>query len=40
MAVADFGADALAVATTRHPDGLPRAMEKLRADPAVVETLR
>jgi heat shock protein HtpX len=36
---ADFGADALAVATTRHPDALRRAMTKLRADPAVVETL-
>ncbi|HET6771732.1 MAG TPA: hypothetical protein VFH36_00380 [Acidimicrobiales bacterium] len=39
MAVADFGADALAVATSRHPDRLRRAMEKLRADPVVVETL-
>lgn len=36
---ADFGADALAVATTRHPDALRRAIEKLRDDPAVVETL-
>jgi heat shock protein HtpX len=36
---ADFGADTLAVATTRHPDALRRAIEKLRDDPAVVETL-
>jgi heat shock protein HtpX len=36
---ADFGADALAVATTRHPDALRRAIEKLRDDQAVVETL-
>jgi heat shock protein HtpX len=36
---ADFGADTLAVATTRHPEALRRAMEKLRDDPAVVETL-
>src|SRR5262245_33078513 len=36
---ADFGADTLAGATTRHPDALRRAIEKLRADPAVVETL-
>jgi heat shock protein HtpX len=36
---ADFGADTLAVATTRHPDALRRAIEKLRDDPAVIETL-
>jgi heat shock protein HtpX len=36
---ADFGADTMAVATTRHPDALRRAIEKLRDDPAVVETL-
>ncbi len=36
---ADFGADELAVATTRHPEALRRAMVKLRDDPKVVETL-
>ena len=36
---ADFGADTMAVATTRHPDALRRAIEKMRDDPAVVETL-
>lgn len=36
---AGFGADMLAVATTRHPDALRRAIEKLRDDPAVVATL-
>ena len=36
---ADFGADALVVATTRHPEALRRALVKLRDDPGVVETL-
>jgi heat shock protein HtpX len=36
---ADFGADALAMATTRHPDALRRAIEKVRDDRAVVEML-
>jgi Zn-dependent protease with chaperone function len=36
---AGFGADVLAVATTRHPDALRGAIEKLRDDPAVVATL-
>jgi heat shock protein HtpX len=36
---ADFGADAMAVATTRHPEALRRALVKLRDDPGVVETL-
>jgi len=36
---ADFGADTLAVATTRNPDALRRAIEKLRDDHATVDTL-
>lgn len=36
---ADFGADELAVATTRHPDALRRAIVRLRDDPAVVAAL-
>jgi heat shock protein HtpX len=36
---ADYGADELAAATTRHPEALRRAMVKLRDDPKVVATL-
>lgn len=36
---ADFGADALAVATTRHPEALRHAIEKLRDDTRTVAVL-
>ena len=36
----DFGADAMVVATTRHPEGLRRALVKLRDDTAVVDLLQ
>ncbi|MGE3620863.1 MAG: M48 family metalloprotease [Acidimicrobiia bacterium] len=35
----DHGADALAVATTRHPDALRRALARLRDDPTAVDAL-
>jgi heat shock protein HtpX len=35
----DFGQDDMAIAITRHPEALLRALQKLRSDPAVVETL-
>ncbi|CAN5184693.1 zinc metalloprotease HtpX [soil metagenome] len=35
----DFGADAMAVATTRHPEALRLAMQRLRDDEVAVEVL-
>jgi heat shock protein HtpX len=35
----DFGADEMAVAITRHPDALRRALVKLLADPGVVQAV-
>lgn len=35
----DFGADAMAVATTRHPEALRRTLVKLRDDAVVVDVL-
>ena len=39
LSAGDFGADEMAIAITRHPEALDRALQKLDEDPSIVEML-